>query len=519
MNKTSKPAAPSRRERREQLRELRRVLKRIEYRKPPADLQPKQRDAFESVATEKLYGGAAYGGKSYLFRRLAIAFARWVPGIQIYLFRRQFGDLFKNHMEGPTGFPAMLSEAIESGEARILQGEFKQIRFAHKGAPDSVIHLCHCQHEQNVYKYQGADIHILLVDELTQWMRGMYTFLRSRVRLGSLKVPKWLKHRLPMILAGANPGGIGHNWVKADFVDIHPPMQMKQMPDDEGGMLRQFIPAKLEDNPIGIENDPGYEKRLDGLDNKALAKAMRNGDWDIIAGGFFDDLWDRAKHVIKPFAIPKSWRIDRSFDWGSSKPFSVGWWAESDGSPADVPNADGEMERRHFARGTIFRIAEWYGCNRDPKKPNEGLKLLAKDVAKGIVAREKIWRDQYGWKVHPGAADAAIYATENGNCIADDMEDEGVKWLEADKSPGSRKNGWEIGRKLMKGARDNPVEDKGMFVFDTCVDWIRIVPVLPRDEKLTDDVDTDAEDHLGDESRYRWLTPKPPRVRKLRQAA
>lgn len=506
----------TRRQRRADDRELRRILKRIAYREPPADLQPKQRQAFESIACEKLYGGAAYGGKSYLFRRLAITFASWVPGIQIYIFRREFGDLFKNHMEGAGGFPAMLAEEVKAKRARILWQQ-KQIRFAHPGHADSVIHLCHCQHETDVYGYQGADINILLIDELTQWMRGMYTFLRSRVRLGNLKVPKWLKHRLPMILCGANPGGIGHNWVKADFVDIAPPMTVTQMPNDEGGMLRQFIPAKLEDNPIGVENDPQYESRLEGLDNKALAKAMRNGDWDIIAGGFFDDLWDRRKHVLKPFTIPKTWRIDRTFDWGSSKPFSVGWWAESDGSPVDVPDANGQVVRRHFARGSLFRIAEWYGCN--PKRPNEGLKLLAKDIAKGIVERETLWRKQYGWRVHPGAADSSIYDTENGNCIADDMEDEGVKWLEADKSPGSRKNGWEICRKLLKGARDNPREDKGMFVFDLCVDWIRIFPVLPRDPRLSDDVDTKAEDHIGDETRYKALAPKPARLRQLRQSA
>src|SRR5690606_31152314 len=99
---------------------------------------------------------------------------------------------------------------------------------------------------------------------------------------------------------------------------------------DEGGMMRQFIPALLEDNPTLQENDPDYETRLEGLGNAALVRAMRKGDWDIVSGGMFDDVWDRAVHVLKPFPVPDSWRVDRSCDWGSSKPFSFGWWAESD---------------------------------------------------------------------------------------------------------------------------------------------------------------------------------------------
>ncbi len=483
------------------------LQRREQLRTTPAELHPKQRIAFESTATEIMYGGAAGGGKSHLFRRAAITWCQMVPGLQVYIFRREFADLYKNHMESSTGFPVMLGDLIDAGLAKIAWAK-NQIRFKNgpKGTYDggSVIHLCHCQYEKDVMGYQGAEIHVLMIDELTQWTRDMYTYLRGRVRLGGLKMPKWLKGlgQFPRILTGANPGGIGHNWVKKDFVDIAPEQTITRVPKSEGGMLRQFIRALLQDNPSTTENDPDYEDRLEGLGNPALVRAMKLGDWDIVSGGFFDDLWDRSKHVLDPFEIPQSWRIDRTFDWGSSKPFSVGWWAESDGSPATMANGT----TRHFARGSLFRIAEWYGC--DPKKPNEGLKLLAVDIAKGINEREATWRDAYEWHVEPGAADSSIYDTENGNCIADDMEAEGVTWLLADKSPGSRKNGWEGLRKYLKRARDNPREEPGMFVFSTCTDFIRIVPVLPRDAKLTDDVDTKAEDHIGDETRYRVLEPK-----------
>lgn len=501
---TAAPLAPEQ-NRAERRRHLKLVVQELQRRQTPSDLHPKQRVAFESEATELLYGGAAGGGKSHLFRRAAIAWCERIAGLQVYIFRRTFPDLFKNHMEGPGSFPVLLAAALQAGRARIDWSK-NQIRLFHPGKPDSVIHLCHCQHEKDVYNYQGAEIHVLIIDELTHWTRKMYTFLRSRVRIGGLKVPAWLRGVFPRILNGANPGGIGHNWVKADFIDLSPPMAIARMADEQGGMLRQFIPAKLSDNPTMEQNDPLYRARLRGIHDPALAEAMEEGNWDIVSGGMFDDVWKRPVHAVEPFFIPPTWRIDRAFDWGSSKPFSVGWWAESDGSPATL--ADGTL--RHFPRGTLVRVAEWYGCK--PGQPNEGLKMLAVDIAKGIVARELLWREQLKWRVEPGPADSSIYDVENGNCIADDMKLAGVTWTKANKGPGSRKNGWERLRMFLKQGRDHGRELPGLYVFTTCVQFIRTVPVLPRDERLYDDVDTNAEDHVGDETRYRVLAAAPPQI-------
>ena len=153
----------------------------------------------------------------------------------------------------------------------------------------------------------------------------------------------------------------------------------------------------------------------------------------------FDDVWDPKIHIVPRFEIPVDWRIDRSFDWGSSRPFSVGWWAESNGSDVRMP--DGSW--RSTVRGDLFRIGEWYGWN---KKPNEGLKMLAVEIAKGIVEREIKMGIRNRCK--PGPADSSIFVAENGSCIGDDMEKsvrlddgtvhKGVYFARADKSPGSR---------------------------------------------------------------------------------
>lgn len=427
-------------------------------------------------------------------RVAAISWCTDIPGLQVYIFRRLSDDLAKNHMEGPSGFPALLAEWIEAGHVKINWSK-NFIEFWN-GAK---IHLCHCQYEKDVTKYQGAEIHVLMLDELTHFTEKIYRYLRGRCRLGALKLAKKYTGLFPRIVAGSNPGGIGHNWVKATFIDPAKPMEIVPQAKAEGGMRRQYIPAKLADNPTLRENDPDYEDRLEGLGNAALVRAMKDGDWNIVAGGMFDDVWDESRHVLKPFQIPESWRVDRSFDWGSSKPFSVGWWAESDGTEAVM--ADGT--RRTFPRGTLFRIAEWYGWTG---RPNEGLKMSDAGIADGIVTRQVDLGITS--RVRPGPADSSIFDETNGDSPAKIQERHKVRWEKADKSPGSRKRGWQLIRGRLLAGKAERMEEPGLFVFENCRQFIRTVPVLPRSDRDSDDIDTDAEDHVADEARYRVLAVK-----------
>ncbi len=461
-------------------------------------LHPKQRAAFFSPATEILYGGAAGGGKSHFLRVAAIAYAYLIPGLQVYLFRRLSPDLLKNHMEGPASFPVMLSDWVDMGFIKINYTE-NSIAFKNGQkngfAGGSKIFLCHCQYEKNMFSYQGAEIHLLLFDELTHFTEKIYRYLRGRLRLGGLKIPVEYQKTFPRVISGANPGGVGHNWVKASFVDGCEPMETRLMDKAEGGMVRQYIPAKLSDNPTLAANDPDYADRLSALGSPDLVKAMLDGDWDVVAGGMFDDVFDRKIHIIQPFRPPATWKINRSFDWGSSKPFSVGWWAESDGTEATMPDGS----KRVYPPGTLFRIFEWYGW--DGKTPDKGIKLDAKEIAQGIKERES----QFSFPVMPGPADSAIWNEENGNCIAADFEGEGIFWQRANKRPGSRINGWEQIRGRLKASLSTPMESPGLFVFSNCHQFIRTFPVLPRDENKPDDINTRAEDHIADETRYRVL--------------
>ncbi len=349
--------------------------------------------------------------------------------------------------------------------------------------------LRHLQNDDDAEEYQGHSYTFVGSDELTNWA-SPYAIDKMRATLRSAAGVKCV------FRGTGNPGGPGHSWVKARYVDPAPPLtihewELKLLGGEVARRKRVYIPALLEDNRKLTEADPDYWMRVveSVAGNEALIKAWRYGLWDIVAGGMFDDVWNSKIHILEPFQIPASWRIDRSFDWGSAKPFSVGWWAESDGSPA--PNG------KVYPRNSLFRIAEYYGWNG---QPNQGVRLTALEIAKKI--REIEGLSFPGRVVKAGPADPSIYVTENGHCIASDMEAGGVSWERADNS---RKSGWDRFRKMLKASMKHPMEDAGFFVFNTCRNFIRTFPVLPRDERDQDDVDSEAEDHIADESRYRVM--------------
>lgn len=455
------------------------------------DLHDKQGIAFDTEATEVLYGGAAGGGKSHLMRVAAIVWCAAIPGLQVYLFRRIRDDLIKNHMEGPKGFRSMLAGWSNCGFVKIVDDE---IRFWN----GSKLYLCHCKDEKDIYKYQGAEIHVLLVDELTHFTETMYRFLRNRVRMVGVELPANYAGRFPRILAGANPGNIGHLWVKATFVDGTGTYEQRRMPPEEGGMLRQFIPALLEDNPSMGADDPGYEMRLHGLGSQALVEAMRYGNWDVVEGAFFD-CWDPKRHVVRPFNVPDGWLRFMSGDWGSAAPFSFGWWAVAS-DPMKVENKDGAMIT--IPRGCMVRYREWYGAS----KPNVGLKLHAEPVAKGIHDREAKDAVKPTYRV----LDPAAFAEDGGPSIAMAMSSAkddagkplGINFRPADNARVQGRGamgGWDQMRGRLVGDDDgNPM----IVTFSTCHDSIRTIPALQHDDARPEDVDTDGEDHAGDEWRY-----------------
>jgi hypothetical protein len=291
--------------------------------------------------------------------------------------------------------------------------------------------------------------------------------------------------------ATGNPGGPGHQWVKARYIDAAPMGWVVHKQDYKNpfdGQIvqrdRVYIPSRLNDNHY-LGRD--YVANLMMSGNENLVKAWLDGDWSVIDGAFFSE-WSNERHVIAPIALPDDWTRFRSFDWGSAAPFSVGWWAVV-GDNTTLPNG------KVLPRGAMIRYREWYGASA----PNVGLKITTEEIAKGILDRSG--DEQYKYTT----CDPSIFAQQGGPSQAERMINAGMKGLRpADNARVAKLGavgGWDQLRSRLKGD-DNPM----IFFFATCKDSIRTIPMLQHDSGRPEDLDTDGEDHAADEVRYACMS-------------
>lgn len=292
--------------------------------------------------------------------------------------------------------------------------------------------------------------------------------------------------------ATGNPGGPGHQWVKARYVDPAP-AGWAIIRDALTGRQRVFIPSRVGDNQYLGED---YVARLQATGSKELVKAWLEGDWSVIDGAFFD-CWDTARHVLRPFTIPADWTRFRSGDWGSAKPFSFGWWAVV-GDKFKTP------EGVWLPRGALIRYREWYGMQ--PGKPNTGLKMHAEKVGEHLALLEA--SDQ---KLVGGVFDPAAFSEDGGPSIAERVNMELIKKKLVPFRPADNKRvpgrgamgGWDQMRGRLIG------DDDGLpmiAAFSTCVDSVRTIPALQHDALKPEDLDSDMEDHAADDWRYACMS-------------
>lgn len=345
--------------------------------------------------------------------------------------------------------------------------------------------------EKDYGRYHGHQYTHISFDEVTEYPTPS----------GLLKMLSTLRsaHGVPCTMrATGNPGGVGHGWVKARYIDVAPPYT--PFIDPDSGFTRLFVPSKTSDNQILLTADPKYVGRIKAATggNEALRKAWIEGDWNIVAGAFFD-CWSTNRHVIKPFSIPSGWHKFRSGDWGSAKPFSFGWWSVvSD----DYKTKEGIV----LPRGCLVRYREWYGMKYDAHgqpQYNQGLKMVAEEV--GIKIRSMETSDE---DIGLGVLDPAAFTQDGGPSIAERISKGHGKVLfkRADNSRVSQRGamgGWDQLRSRLIGEEiDRPM----IVCFDTCKDSIRTIPLLQHDKDRIEDVDTEQEDHAADEWRYACMS-------------
>lgn len=432
--------------------------------------QPKQAIFMARPEYEALYGGAAGGGKS---DALVIEALRQVhiPYYKGLILRKTFPQLaelidktlnyYPRAFHGARYNSSSHTWAFPSG-AKIIFGSL--------------------QYTKDRQKYQGQAYDFIAFDELTHFAYEEYVYLFSRNRPNGPGTRVYLR-------ATANPGGIGHGWVKERFITAGKPMTpisdivSWRTPDGETIQREQkriFVPSSVFDNQALMDNDPDYVQRLASMP-EAERNALLYGDWDSFSGQVFtewrndsDHYQDRINtHVIAPFKIPEHWAIWCGMDWGYSRPFSVGWYAV-------------DHERR------MYRIREYYGCTGTP---NQGVKMEPSEVAREIRRIESEDANLKGRRIHR-IGDPAIWGSQGTESIGALMERERIYFERGDHARIDGK--MQVHHRLAFDDNGWPM----LYVFNTCKHSIRTVPNLVYSERDVEDIDTDGEDHIYDELRY-----------------
>lgn len=427
---------------------------------------------------------------SYLIRAASIIYAIEIPGSTNYVFRKNYADLKANHIDSNGGYLHMLADMMDNKLVTYNKSEYS-FTFVN----GSRIQLAHLNAETDLLSYQGREMTSIIIDESTQMSAYSIMYLISRLRLGGLQIPEKWKGKFPRCILCTNPGGISHDWHKKTFVDYG--TVIHRLPADKSGMLAQFIPSRLEDNIVQMQNDPDYADKLRGLSvgSPELVKAMLEGSWDITGDSAFTS-WDRKIHVINPFVIPKTWKIYRGMDWGYSNPYYVGYYAISNGEDY----LDDEGEYKSAPKGSIFYVAEIYGADSDDR----GIKEEPTEIAARIRTVDESL-NAVGYKIHPGPADSSIWNKDRGESIASIFTRCGINWVKSNKTPGSRVIGLQLMNQMLYSATQDTPETPYIKFFTSCPAIARQLPNLQRDKKRPEDVDTNGNEHSWDQCRYAIL--------------
>lgn len=284
----------------------------------------KQIEFFKDREKFLLYGGAKGGGKSWALRTKQILRRLKYPGSKGLLLRRTFPELNRTHI-------IKIKEELPRGG-----WTYNNSTHIFQFPNGSTLECGSCQYETDVLNYQGAEYDDVGVDEATNFTEYQYNILKSCLRT----VRKDLKTQMYL---GANPGGVGHGWVKREFIT-------SQLPG------HKFVPAKVWDNPVLMEADPEYVKTLEKLPPE-LRRMYLEGDWDVFAGQVFWE-WRADKHIVDEFEYPIELCAKIvSFDWGYNAPGCASWLAFT-------------------PEGRVYQYREMYQTQKSPLEWAKDMKIF-----------------------------------------------------------------------------------------------------------------------------------------------
>ena len=334
-------------------------------------------------------------------------------------------------------------------------------------------------HLSDVYaidNYLGAQADDIIIDQAEQITEDEYNKLKGSNRATVDGI-------VPTMRLSANPGGIGHGWVKRLFIDsgvaAGERYELNLGTDAVPVWVsHRFVPSKVWDNQELLKRDPQYLNNLRSLGG-SLAQAWIEGIWDQFSGQFFNE-WSYDHHVCEPFKVPSDWPRWHATDWGLSDPSCTLWGTRS-------------------PTGRVYIYRERYEAERTIDQ--QALKI-------------RLWSGEERFRNR--VLDPSCWSREaNGRDKASQYAQAGVPMAKANND---RKAGWAKLRELLAWtpAHTEPDVASGLMlpvpyqpptlqVFNTCSNLIRTLPNMihdttdPEDMKKTHGVNGD---HAVDTLRY-----------------
>jgi len=411
----------------------------------------RQEEFHRSSETYVVYGGARGGGKTCALVNEAFMWGCEHPGANMFIFRETYTALEQN----------VIREWKESIPAEVYKyNESKHIAKLFNG---TTISFGFVNNEDDARKYQGSNIDWIGIDELTK-----HTEKEVQLLLTCLRSAKGFK---PKFRGTCNPGGIGHLWVKENYI-VATEYGKKVVTDEQYGITIKFIPATVYDNEVLMANDPAYVKRLENLPENEK-QAFLYGNWDIFEGRFFGE-WTESTHVCKPFEIPKEWKKYVSIDWGYKDYCDVLWHA---------------VDGKHIYTYRELHVKET--SVRDVAHMIKSLMTYDERIEYWVGSPD-MWQTR-------GTGD-----TIHGQNIADIFAGERIYWQ---KARNDRIIGWQVMREQMLNAEDGKPKWQ---VFSSCANIIRCLPLAQYDDKNIEDMATEPHEITDalDSARY-FLMSRP----------
>jgi hypothetical protein len=487
---------------------------------------PKQQQFHASPAKYRLFGGAAGPGKSKALLMEAILQAYEQRGSNTLLLRRTFPEL-----------ESTLLHYFRRDVPRELYASFNESKHLVEWKNGSTTRFGYCQSEHDVYQYQGAEFLFIGIDELTLFTLRQWQFLTSRNRCP-------IPGSFPCMAGATNPGNIGHAWVKSLWIDKKPAPGMENSSEYDPADY-DFIPARVTDNPI-YANDENYLKSLRQLPAH-LRRAFLDGDWDVFAGQYFDK-FDYARHVARAEQIElKPWYPRWiSIDWGFEHPSAVYWHSalpprRSERSAPDAVSsvlADSASTLAHAVEESLFGSApEETTAKRDPSLPLPAQgdnaqrvvsyrEFITRHMPPRELAREIVRRSVFSAAATQSGVIPRSEATRNPssseNAAHDSSERIDAIYLSPDafaRRTDEASIAEQMGDIFIAAGlpRPTPADDDRIggwmlmyqmldagewLLADNCIELIRTLPNLVRDQARVEDVEKMDGDDPADAARY-----------------